>query len=77
MSIGQGVQEIEVGGVAFVPLSDVVASSGVCERTARARLRLAGVDLWPHPWDRRRKLVRRDDLVRLVQPLQPAAPKAA
>ncbi len=73
MSIVLGPTEIEDE---FLPLTEVVSRAGVDVRTVRRRLRLAEVPLWPHPWDGRQRMVRREDLVRLFPPTQATAKSA-
>ena len=66
--------EIEAGD--FVSLADVVEQAGVHPRQVRKRLRQAGVELLTDPWDSRRRLVRREDLARMLEP-RPVAAKSA
>ena len=60
----------------YVPLAQVVEEAGVHPRVVRKRLRQAGVELLVDPWDVRRRLVKREDLARLLTP-KPVAARSA
>lgn len=64
-------QEPEVSPDEFVPLPEIVTLAGVGERTVRKRLRMAEIEVWQHPADGRKRLVRRADVTRLFRQPRP------
>jgi hypothetical protein len=73
--MGEMAPEVGVDADEFIALSDLVKQSGVHERTVRRHLRRARVEVWSGGWDARYRLIKREDLARLLAP-QPISAKA-
>jgi hypothetical protein len=72
-----GTAEHDVSERDFLPLAEVISRAGVSDKTFARCLRAAGVQLWRHPFDGRKRMVRRDDFARLLHRLQPVVSEDA
>lgn len=57
----------------LVPISEAIRRTGLSHETIRKRIVSGELPHWIDGRDRRRKLVRVDDLARMMQPLEPTA----